>query len=132
MFSLKKTTIMSTSPYSQDLRNKVINYLLQGNTQRQASKVFSVHENTLNRWWVRYKKEGNSQARQRLGRPSKVDQVKFEQAVKSNPNTNPKELGGQFKISAWHACRILKKLGFSYKKKALPIWKQNKTNEKNI
>jgi hypothetical protein len=27
---------MSTSPYSQDLREKVIHYLLQGNTQRQA------------------------------------------------------------------------------------------------
>lgn len=131
MFSLKKTTIMSTSPYSQDLRNKVINYLLQGNSQRQASKVFSIHENTLNRWWVRYKKEGNCQARERLGRPSKVDQFKFEQAVKSNPNTSPKELGSQFKISAWHACRILKKLGFSYKKKSFTYLeaKQDKREE---
>jgi transposase len=67
-----------------------------------------------------------------LGRPSKVDQAKFEEVVKTNPNTNLQELGAEFKISAWHASRILKKLGFSYKKKALPTWKQNKTNEKHI
>jgi transposase len=109
---------MSTSPYSQDLREKVINYLLKGNSQSQASKVFGLHENTINRWWVRYHKEGSYAARKRLGRPSKVDQAKLVQTIQANPSMSLKELGVNFNISGWHASRILKRLGFSYKKKA--------------
>jgi transposase len=81
-------------------------------------KVFSLHENTLNRWWVRYQKEGSYAARKRLGRPSKVDQAKLGQVIQANPSIKLKELGANFNISGWHASRILKKLGFSYKKKA--------------
>ena len=107
----------TTSPYSEDLRKRVIKYLSQGNSQRQASSLFRVHVNTVNRWWVRYQKEGNYCARKRSGGPSKVDQPKLEKVVQSNPNIKLQELGSQFNISGFHASRILKKLGFSYKKK---------------
>ncbi len=122
-------TTSSTSPYSQDLRKKVIAYLSQGNSQREASKVFSIHKNTVNRWWIRHQREGSCSARKRLGRPSKVDQAKLEEVVRSNPNMKLKELGSQFNISGWHASRILKKLGFSYKKKVSHMRKQNKKSE---
>lgn len=123
---------MSTSPYSQDLRKKVMLYLSQGHSQREASRTFNIHKNTINNWNIKYKKEGNYAAKKRLGRPSKVDQNKFLEVVKTNPNTTLKDLGSQFKISDWHASRILKKLGFSYKKKASHTWKQKKTSEMSI
>jgi transposase len=74
---------MSTSPYSQDLRTKVINYLNQGNSQQQASQTFSIHKNTINRWWVRYQEEGNYTARKRLGRKSKLELGDIENFVKN-------------------------------------------------
>ncbi len=40
---------MSTSPYSRDLREKVINYIEKGNSQRSAAKIFDIHENTISR-----------------------------------------------------------------------------------
>ena len=54
---------MSTSPYSEDLRKKVINYLKKGHTQKEASEIFDVHRNTVSRWNTRYRKEGIYSAR---------------------------------------------------------------------
>lgn len=56
---------MSTSPYSLDLREKVINYISKGHSQKEASDVFGLHRNTVNRWCIRYKQEGNCAARPR-------------------------------------------------------------------
>lgn len=120
---------MSTSPYSNDLRKKVINYLNQGKSQKEASEVFGIHRNTLSRWHTRYSKEGSYAARPRLGRKSKILYSEVELFVQDNPDTKLSIIGSKFAISAWHACRILKKIGFSYKKKRSPTWKQAKTNE---
>jgi transposase len=54
---LKLKKAIPTSPYSLDLRKKVIDYISQGNTQKQASQVFGIHKNTINRWCVRNRKE---------------------------------------------------------------------------
>lgn len=40
---------MSTSPYSLDLRKKIIEYIKQGNNQAQTAKVFNLHRNTISR-----------------------------------------------------------------------------------
>lgn len=107
---------MTTSPYSKDLRKKVINYLSQWGTQKVASEIFAVHRNTISRWWVRYNKEGNYEAKARLGPKSKIDYREVELFVRNNPDTKLASVGDKFGISAWHAIRILRKLNFSYKK----------------
>jgi len=76
--NFKKASNTPTSTYSQDLREKVAAYLAQGPSQRQASKTFNIHKNTINRWNTKYAKEGKHEARKRLGLASKVDQAKFE------------------------------------------------------
>ena len=123
---------MSTSPYSLDLRKKVMDYISQGNSQKQTSEVFGIHKNTINRWCVRNEKEGNYAPRPRLGNKSKVDKLAMEEFVKTNPNINLSELGTRFEISPCHAGRLLKKLGFRYKKKASVIWKQMSKSEQPI
>ena len=107
---------MSTSPYSNDLRKKAINYLNQGKSQKEVSEVFGIHRNTLHRWCARYRKEGSYTARRRLGRRRKLSYSEVELFVQDNPDTKLSNIGSKFAISAWHACRILKKIGFSYKK----------------
>lgn len=120
---------MSTSPYSLDLRKKVINYLERGGSQRAASEIFSLHVNTVNRWWCRYKKEGNCSARARLGYKSKVDHIGLELFIRTNPDTKLSEVGSRFGISVVHAGRLLKRLGYSYKKKPSAMWKLVKRSE---
>jgi transposase len=122
---------MSTSPYSNDLRKKVINYLEKGKTKKEASEVFGVHRNTVSRWKMRYCQEGSYEARKRSGYKSKLDYNRIELFVKDNADTKLSIIGAQFGISKGHAGLILKKLGFSYKKKPSPTWKQNRRNERH-
>lgn len=122
---------MTSSPYSNDLRTKVINYLSKGNSQKEASEVFGIHRNTVSRWSTRYNKEGSYAARVRLGRKSNIDHEEVELFVVENPDKKLHDIGNKFLISGWHASRILKKLGFSYKKNPSPIWKQIKKSETN-
>ena len=119
---------MSTSPYSNDLREKVINYLKKGKTQKEASEVFGVHRNTVSRWNKRYCEEGSCSARKRLGYKSKLDYSKIELFVKENGDSTLSSISIRFGISKGHAGLILKRLGYSYKKKPFPMWKRMKRN----
>ena len=120
---------MSTSPYSLDLRNSVIKYIKSGNSQVSASRVFSLNLSTVNKWYLRYRREGNCNARKRLGAKSKVNKEALESYVALNPNVTLKDLSQEFGVSLWGIYYWLRKLGFSYKKKPSPIWKQTKKGE---
>lgn len=115
---------MSTSPYSIDLREKVIKYLEAGNSQRAASRVFQLSPTTVNTWHVRYKKEGHYQARKRIGAKPSIERDDFIKYVEENPNSKTEDIGKNFGISASGVRYWLRQLGFSYKKKPLPMWKQ--------
>ena len=120
---------MSTSPYSLDLRERVIKYVEQGKSQLSAAKLFDLNLSTVNRWYVRYKKEGHYYPRKRLGAKSKIDPKALEMYVNANPDSKLKDLAETFGISLWGINYWLKKLNFSFKKKPFPTWKQVKKNE---
>ena len=107
---------MSTSPYSVDLRRKVIKYLESGNTQHSASKVFSIHKNTVSRWWLRYQNLGILEPKARPGAKRRVDVDALELYVRNNPDVRLKDISLKFGISTCSAHFWLKKLNFSYKK----------------
>ncbi|WP_341750037.1 IS630 transposase-related protein [Candidatus Tisiphia endosymbiont of Sialis lutaria] len=107
---------MSTSPYSKDLRKKVISYIEKVNSQRAAAKIFDIHKNTISRWNIRKRKEGTILAKARVGFKSKVDKQKLANFVKNNPNMRLQDIGKEFGIARSQTGRILKQLGFSYKK----------------
>lgn len=123
---------MSTSPYSLDLRQKVIKYIESGGSQISASKIFSLNKNTVSSWWRRYCSEGSINPRKRLGSKAKVDLEKFILYVESHPNDDAGDIGKYFGISASGARYWLKKIGFSYKKKLIPMWKRMKKKEQNF
>ena len=117
---------MSTSPYSHDLRQKVMNHLNQGNSQQETARVFDIHKNTISRWCTRYKIEGHFKERQRLGLKSQVNKEALSEFVTHNPDARLKDVGEKFNITGTQVGRILKKIGFSYKKKRLVMKKQVK------
>jgi transposase len=122
---------MSTSPYSEDLRNKVIKYLELGKSQRSASETFDLNPSTISRWWLRYKREGNCMPRSRLGREPKVNLLQIKAYIECNPNFRSCDMGKHFGMTGGGALYWLKKLGFSYKKKTSPIWRRAKRSEIN-
>jgi transposase len=123
---------MTTSPYSLDLRKKVISYLESGKTQKSASEIFDLNESTVSRWWLRYKKEKHYAPRKRIGRAPRLSLPEVIKYIKCNPNFKTLEMGEHFGMTAGGALYWLKKLGFSYKKKTLPMWKLVKKSKKNI
>ena len=120
---------MSTKAYSKDLRTRVIGYIEEGNTQLAASKLFHVSKSAVNRWWTRYIKEGSLETKPKLGSKGKVNQQDLENYVQAHPNKKLSEIGEAFKVSGVAIWKGLKKLGFSYKKKRSPMWKQMKKKE---
>lgn len=117
--------------YSIDLRQKVIEFIGQGNTQRLATKIFNINKATVNRWWLRHKNEGHIRPRKNLGKKPKVTEEEFKVYVTQNRNFTTVDMGRYFNISSSGAFYYLRKFGFSYKKKRLPMWKQARRSEKN-
>ena len=123
---------MSTSPYSEDLRKKVIKYIEKGGSKKGASEVFELHRNTVSLWWNRYKKEGDYRARERLGKKSNITAEEVKEYVELNHNFKASDMGKRFGISSVGAFYWLKKLGYSYKKKPIAMWKLTRRSEKSI
>ena len=122
---------MSTSPYSIDLRDKVIAFLKQGKSQRAASEAFGLNLSTVSRWWLRYQREGHYCARIRPGKRPRLSLPEVKKYIESNPNFKSLEMGKHFGMTAAGALYWLKKLGFSYKKKTSPISKPAKKSGKS-
>ena len=51
---------------------------------------------------MRYNKEGNCDARPRLGYQSKLDYSEIELYVRNNPDLILADIGDKFGISGWH------------------------------
>ena len=118
--------------YSIDLREKVIQFIQSGKTQVEAAKTFNIHKSTINHWLSRLRKEGSLKAKANLGSKPRIDVNELIIRVKNNPNLRLMDLKKIFGISTVSLHEWLKKLGFVYKKKPLPTWKQMKTKDKNI
>lgn len=118
--------------YSKDFRNKVMSYVNKGNSCNSASVKFEISANTVRNWYKRYKSEGHYLAKKVGGKKGRVTPEDIASYIESNPNFILSEMGEYFNMSAAGAHYWLHKLGYSYKKKTLPMWKPTKKSEKNI
>ena len=118
--------------YNIDLRKKVIVFILAGSSQKKASETINLNKSTVNRWWLRYNREGNVNPRKNLGSKPKLKVAQLIEYVEKHPDSRLCDIGLKFNVSAISIHRYLKKLGFSYKKKPLLMWKQMKNSAKNI
>lgn len=112
--------------YSIDLRKKVISFIKSGNSQKRATEVFDLNKATVNRWWLRDKREGHVNPRKNLGRKGVLDKGLLIKHIKDNPEFRLSDISLAFKVSKVSAYYHLKKLGYSYKKKPFPMWKRMK------
>jgi transposase len=80
-----------TKNYSNDLRQRVIEYLNEGNSYEKASILFKISVSAIGRWYRKYKKDGNYEAKKRGGSKRKIDVDELEKYVTSNENMTLKE-----------------------------------------
>jgi len=121
-----------TRPLSEDLRNRVINYIETGNNCHKASRKYEVSYSAVYRWYKRYKETGNYRAIAYRGKKAKISNEEFTKYVDLHPGATLAQIGKHFGISAKGAHYYMKKLGYSYKKKRYAIWRQRKREEENI
>lgn len=121
-----------TRSYSNDLREKVIEYIKEGKSYHEASIIFRISISSIGRWHRKYKQEGNYIAKKRGGSKRKIDLEALKRYVELNSNMTLKEAGVKFNVSIFTVSYWLKRLGYSYKKKTLPTWKLAKKSDKDI
>lgn len=107
----------STSPKSNDLREKVLKYIWSGKTIKEAAEVFDLHRNTISSWVNRYRKEGHFEERKREGRGPLIDREELRKYVDEHPDLRLEDIGKVFGVRLWVIWYNLKKIGYKYKKK---------------
>ena len=122
-------------PYSYDLRVKVIKFLEEGNSVQKAKKVFSISRKAIYEW--KHLKEDTGDVRAKSGyhtgnRRIIKDVETFKQFVKDNNCKSGRELARMWhqKVSPSAVIKLLKDLGFTYKKNVLSSKKRLRIKEK--
>ena len=117
--------------YSKDFGQKVMTYVKKGNSCNSASIKFEISANTVRNWYKRYKAEGHYLPKKVGGKKGRVTPQEIASYIKNNPDFILLDMGKYFKMSAAGAYYWLKKLRYSYKKKALLALRLMRTNEQN-
>jgi len=121
-----------TKSYSNDLRKRVVEFLENGSSYDEATKLFKISVSAIGRWYRKYKQEGNYYAKIRGGSKRKIDLEALEEYVKTNENMILKQAARKFEVSVFTISYWLRRLGYSYKKKTFLTWKQVKKKGINI
>ena len=108
------------TPYSQDLRDRVLAAYGRGMKTKAIAQVFSVSPAWARRLKQRLREAGESSPRPMGGkRFEKIDRARLAELVEQQPDATLEELrirlGAVCGISA--VCAALKKLGLSFKKR---------------
>ena len=114
--------------YSEDLRKKVVEFTLKGNSQRKTAETFGVNLTTVNKWVKIFRQTGEIKDKERKVKFRKIDPQKLLQLVEENPEAYLKEFAEIFNCSTVAIYKQLVKLGVTLKKKRLTT--KNKTKKK--
>jgi transposase len=114
--------------YSIDLREKLIRYLSEGNSQRRAAKVFGVDPFTVNKWNKMYKTTGSLEDSKPKRSFKKIDPEKLKQFVEENPDAYLIEIAPTFCCTADAIGKALRRLNITRKKRGSST--ANKTPKK--
>lgn len=111
--------------YSKDLREKVIEYLQAGHTQREARDVFRISLTAINRWNQLYTKTGKLEDKKPCRTFKKLDPEKLKDYVNQHPDAYLKEIGQAFGCADSSVRKAFRRLGITRKKR------RNDTGSKN-
>jgi transposase len=109
-----------TTPYSQDLRDRVLSAYDRGLPTQQIAETFQVSKAWARRVKQRRRETGETSSR-KMGGPGviKVDRTRLSELVREDPDVTLPELRDRLgvKCAISTICVALKKLGFSFKKR---------------
>lgn len=97
--------------YSHDLRIKCLDYIENGGSKAEASRIFGVTTQTLFNWIKRKKKGNLSPKRTRKRYPYKIEEEKLKNYIRANPDSYLREIAEEFGLATstvFYGCKRLK------------------------
>lgn len=124
------------TPYSYDLRQKLLAALDSGMSKSEASRVFTLSRNTIDLWLKRREETGDVQAKQGYQQGSRqkiTDWEQFRQFIWMHGSKTQAEMAQIWEgdISRRTVGRALHKIGFTRKKRPMAIVNGTKPNGKH-
>lgn len=117
--------------YSEDLREKVISYVMSGCSKRETARVFNIGEATVYSW-LRLHKAGSLKPKERMDYPRKVDEQKLRNYVEQNPDHTLKEIGEALDLAFQTVSTWLNRLKITRKKRPRSTKSATKKKGKNL
>lgn len=109
-------------PYSNDLREKVINLLeVNKKSPKEISLLLNIDQTTITRWRKRYKQEGSCKFKGYNDNKDKIkikDPSKIKKIIEENPFINCYEIVGMIDedVTAVTILNYIRRLGLTFKK----------------
>lgn len=104
--------------YSEDLRKEVMDYLAQGYSQRQASRMFNICTPTINKWSQRYRKTGILNDHPPRRSFQKIHEPELIAYIREHPAAYLREIADAFHCSQMAAHKALKRYGITRQKRS--------------
>lgn len=117
--------------YSLDLRKRALNYIANGGSRLEASKIFAVTIPTLANWLSR-EKQNDLVPKMKGSKPSKIDNEKLKKYIEDHPDSYLREIAVVFNSTLQAVFYACKRLGITLKKKPVTIKKEMRRNERSL
>jgi transposase len=118
--------------YNADYRKAAIEYKRNGHTFKDLKEVFRITPRTYYQWVEILEKIGMTKPKIARTRQGKINSAEFKKAVEEKSDLYLRELSEKFNYSMAAVHKRLVQLGFAYKKRHLPIPKNQSRQELNL
>jgi transposase len=102
--------------YDKKFRQKVLEYLDKGHTQKEASARFSISTSTIFEWKSLLKENDTLEPKKRETPWRKIDPEKLKKYVEKHPDAFQQEMADAFSVRLSSMQKALKRLGITHKK----------------
>ena len=116
--------------YSSDLRQKVIEFIEQGNNKRDAAKVFGIGERTIYSWIKQLRDHGNLNKKSYFKNNPKIDEISLRRAVEESPDYFLREFALKFNVTSVGIWKALKRMRITLKKKTTKYKERNEEDRR--
>jgi len=102
--------------YDIKFRQRVIDYLHEGHTEKETAATFKVSTSTLWEWKSTLKETGNLTPKKREGTWRKIDPEKLRQYMEEHKDAYQHEIAAAFGVRLYAIQKALKRLKITRKK----------------
>ena len=102
--------------YSTDFKHRALNYIKEGHSHVEASKVFDVGVRTLFTWEKKLREQGHLERKKRVAKSRKIPLEELKAFVEAHPDAFLREIAAHFDCAVPSVWAALKQINVTLKK----------------